>query len=247
MAEQAGYSNVKVFHDGMPVWKQKNYPILSSPEFVKESMEKDIPFVLIDLRMKEAAKEHIPGAVSIPGDELSGARERFPADKNAPIVLYADDEAGALDKYKTLREWGYKNATVLKGGFNAWKGAGNPVQAGKLKTEIVYVPKPRPGEVGLEEFKRAAETLPADKLILDVRDEDEAMQGMLKGAINIPAQDISSRLADIPKDKEIIAHCVTGVRAEMAYHTLKEAGYNAKFLNAKITIDASGKYEITKE
>ncbi len=38
------------------------------------------------------------------------------------------------------------------------------------------------GEISVEDFKRIAETLPPDKPIIDVRDTDEAMHGMLKGA-----------------------------------------------------------------
>jgi rhodanese-related sulfurtransferase len=73
------------------------------------------------------------------------------------------------------------------------------------------------------------------------------MQGMLKGARNIPTQEISGKLSEIPKDKEIVTHCITGVRAEMAYLILKDAGYKVRFLNADIKIDKDGEYEITKE
>ncbi len=73
---------------------------------------------------------------------------------------------------------------------------------------------------------------------------------MIKGAINIPANEIKDRVNEIPKDKEIIivVHCASGVRAEMAYNILKERGFeNVKFLNANIKIQKDGKFEITKE
>ena len=63
-------------------------------------------------------------------------------------------------------------------------------------------------------------------LILDVRNADEANAGMIKGAMLIPDEELASRIAELPKDKRIITHCSTGVRAEMAYHKLKQAGYN---------------------
>ena len=63
------------------------------------------------------------------------------------------------------------------------------------------------------------------------------MNGMLAGAINIPAGDITKRLKDLPKDKEIITYCNTGLRAESAYEDLKAAGYKVMFLNALIQID----------
>lgn len=239
---------MKVYHDGMPEWKKAGKVVLSTTKFVRENMDKDIPQVIIDLRDKEIAKrEHIKGAVSIPSKEIEVSKEKFPADKKAPIILYDDDPKIAEKAFSIVRGWGYANTSILKGGFSAWKNEGNPTEVDKLQTTIVYVPKPRPGEIPIEEFKTIVETLPPDKFILDVRDEDEAMHGMLKGAKNIPAQEIMDRLSEIPKDKEIITHCVTGVRAEMAYHTLKDAGYKARFLNANIKIDKDGKYEISKE
>ncbi|MBI4684662.1 MAG: hypothetical protein HY755_05645 [Nitrospirae bacterium] len=232
----------------MPVWKKAGNIVLSTPQNLKESIEKDISMVLIDLRKAgDAKKEHIKGAVSVLAEGISKAKDKFPADKKAPIVLYAGDTKSAFDSFKNVRGWGYTNTSVLSGGIEAWKNAGNPVEGGELKTDIVYVPKPRPGEITVEEFKKIAETLPSDKLILDVKDVDEATEGMLVGAKNIPTQDIQARLSEIPKDKEIIAYCNTGVRAEMAYHILKDAGYKARFLNANLKIDKNGKYEISKE
>ncbi len=249
-AEKLGYTNVKVFRDGMPAWKRAGNMVFSTPRYVKDNMDKDMPQVIIDLRpVDDAKKEHIKDAVSMPVRELSApaARDRFPADKKAPIVLYAADDKTASDAFKTIRGWGYTNTSSLRGGIEAWKKAGNPVLTDNLKTAIVYVAKPKTGEIVVEEFKRIVETLPPDKFILDVRDADETKQGMLKGAKNIPAPDISKRLAEIPKDKEVIIHCAVGSRSEMAYHTLRDAGYKVRFLDAIIEIDKAGKYEISKE
>jgi rhodanese-related sulfurtransferase len=73
------------------------------------------------------------------------------------------------------------------------------------------------------------------------------MNGMLKEAINIPAGQIKDRIAELPNGKEIITHCTTGIRAEMAYDDLKENGLKSRFLNAIIQVDKDGKYEITKK
>lgn len=243
-----GYTRVKVYLDGMPAWKKAGNAVLSSTKNLKEMMDKDIPNVLIDVRpTAEAKKGHIQGAVSIPASELAKAKDRFPGSKSAPIILYGTDTKAAVEAFKTVRGWGYSNTSALEGGLEAWKGIGGLVVSGDVGTTVVYVPKPRPGAISIDDFKVVAETLPAGKLILDVRDEDEAMQGMLKGALNIPGGDIKDRLKDIPRDREIITHCVTGVRAEMAYNILKDAGYKVKFLDADIKIDKDGKYTITKE
>jgi len=230
----------------MPAWKKAGNLVLSEPEIIKDYIEKDIAHVLIDLRAKDEAKKgFIKGAVSMPSKELPNMKDSFPSDKSAPIVLYSDriDE----EAFRIVRGWGYKDTTFLNGGIEGWKKIGGTIETGEPSTKIVYVPKPRPGEVSIEDFKQIAEQRPSDKLILDVRDEDEAMYGMLLGAKNIPEGKIQERLSEIPKDKEIIVHCVTGIRAEMAYSKLKELGYKVRFLNAVIQIDKDGKYEIIKK
>lgn len=247
MAEKLGYTNVKVYHDGMPEWKKAKGLVVSEPENLADLIKQDLSYVLIDLRDARAAEAgHIKGAVSVPMGGLAVSKEMFPADKAAPIILYTDSGT-AEDAFRTVREWGYKNASALKGGLAAWKETGGALEKGPAATRVVYVFKPRPGEVLIDEFKAIVEQLPQDKLILDVRDEDEAMQGMLVGAMNIPSTKIKDRLSEIPKDRELIVHCVTGVRAEMAYGTLKENGYKARFLNAVIQIDKDGKYEIVEK
>ena len=230
----------------MPAWKKAGNLVLSEPSYLKDLISKDIAHVLIDLRSpEEARKGFIPEAVNISISELAAAKDRFPADKSAPIILYSTNSSE--EAFKTVRGWGYRETTTLRGGFEAWKQMGGKISTGDLNTVIAYVPKPRPGEISIEEFKIIAENGSQDKVILDVRDVDEAMNGMLKGAINIPAGKIKDRLAELPKDKEIIAHCTTGIRAEMAYDDLKENGFKARFLNAVIQVDKDGKYEITKK
>jgi len=245
-AEAAGYTKVKVFHDGLPVWKKAGNLMVSEPAALKELMDKDIAHVLIDLRdAKEAEKGFIPGAVSITAKDLSAAINKFPADKSAPIILYADklDE----EAFKTIRTWGYGNTSLLNGSIAAWTKDGGKAEKGKLATVISYLPKPRPGEIAIEEFKAIAEKGSPDKVILDVRESDEALSGMIRGATNIPESTIKNRLKELPKDKEIITYCATGIRAESVFEELKAAGFKARFLNAVIQIDKDGNYEITKK
>lgn len=233
----------------MPAWKKAGKLTIECAQCLVERVKADIPTIIVDLRSPgEAKKEHISSAVSIPMTDLSAAYERFPRDKKAPIVLYSHDTQSAIQAFEVISIWGgFTNITVLEGGFPEWKKIGGKTTSGDMPTKVFYEPRPRPGEIGIEEFKRIAEAKPADKFILDVRDPEEAEAGMLIGAKNIPTQDLAKRLAEVPKDKEIIVHCTTGVRAELAYVTLKDAGYNSRFLNAIVKIDPNGRYELTKE
>lgn len=248
-AEKLGYKNVKVYLDGMPAWRKAGKLTIECVQCLIERIKLDIPTIVVDLRSPDEAKKgHIPGAVSIPITEISAAYEKFPKDKKAPIVLYSHDTKSAIQAFEIVSVWGgFTHITVLEGGFDEWVKIGGKIAKGDMPTKIVWEPKPRPGEISVEEFKAIAERKPADKLILDVRDSEEAENGMLIGAKNIPTQDVAKRFTEIPKDKEIIVHCLTGVRAELAYHTLKNAGYKTRFLNAIVKIDPTGRYEITKE
>ena len=175
----------------------------------------------------------------------------FPPAKLKPPVLLVDQDGGESARKTALEiaRAGYPGVNVLEGGFNAWQAAGLPVVQGKLATKVANVAKPRPGSISNEEFTRLANLAPEQRkgaLILDVRNPDETKDGIIKGALVIPEPLLSSRLADLPKDKNllVVTHCSTGIRAELAYHLLKERGYSAKFLNAEITIIDTGEFTI---
>jgi rhodanese-related sulfurtransferase/DNA-binding MarR family transcriptional regulator len=44
-------------------------------------------------------------------------------------------------------------------------------------------------------------------IVLDVRPEDEFALGHVSGALNIPMDELKRRLAELPKDQEIVAYC----------------------------------------
>lgn len=247
-AEKLGYTNVKVYHEGLPEWSKKNYTVLSAQSLKEAFIDKDIPLVLLDVRPAiQARKSFIKGAVTLPAADVAANIAKFPSkDKKPPIIVY--DQSGSDDAKnaaKALVAAGY-GATIMTGGMDAWQAAKYPVETGDLATNILYVPKLKPGEISIDDFKKIAANIPADTLILDVRSKDEANAGMIKGARVVPDAEILDRLAEIPKDKQIITYCNTGVQAEMAYHKLKEKGYNVKFLNAKVEIDQDGNYKMEK-
>ncbi|HEX4943491.1 MAG TPA: rhodanese-like domain-containing protein [Usitatibacteraceae bacterium] len=247
-AEALGYTNVKVYREGWPEWTQKKVGVLAGAHLKEAWIDKDMPHVLIDARPAAEAKAgFIAGAVTITPAQVKSALAKFP-DKalKAPIMVY-DGGAGkaAMEVASAITKAGYPNVNVVTGGFDGWKAAGYPVAAGTPAAKVAYAPKPRPGDIGIEAFRKLVKGTPPDTLILDVRNQDEANAGMIKGAKLVPDEEILARLAEIPKDKRIVAHCSTGVRAEMTYHKLKEKGYNVAYVKADIEIDKSGKPTIT--
>lgn len=249
-AKKLGYTNIKVYKDGMPAWQERNPGVIST-QFLKEAwMDKEIPFVLLDARSaKETSKGFIKGAVAFPSKQAGKLVKKLDLKKNAPIMVY--DQNGGKDATaaaSALLKAGFKKVAILSGGFEGWQTAKYEVASGKLATTASYVPKPRPGEIDYNEFKKYAAELPANVMIIDVRSADEGKAGMLKTAKLIPADELKDRKAEIPNDKLVVLHCNTGVIAEVGYNTLKDLGYtNVKFVNAKVEFQKDGSYKISKE
>ena len=66
----------------------------------------------------------------------------------------------------------------------------------------------------------------AGALILDVRSPGEFATGHIKGAINIPVDQLSANLSKLKqKDQVIITCCASGMRSASARSTLINAGY----------------------
>ncbi len=61
--------------------------------------------------------------------------------------------------------------------------------------------------------------------IVDVREDEEVAAGMIPGARHIPMGDVPDRLADIPRDGEVILVCRSGARSGRVYAYLAAQGY----------------------
>ena len=74
-------------------------------------------------------------------------------------------------------------------------------------------------------------------IILDVRTEEEYESGHIPGAVNILHTEVGARANALPDDPEteIVVHCQSGRRAEIAQNTLAELGYtNVRHLDGDI-------------
>ena len=65
----------------------------------------------------------------------------------------------------------------------------------------------------------------SEVFVLDVRTPKEFAEGHVPGAVNIPYDQVASRLGEIPKDDEIVLYCHSGRRAGLAAETLAANGY----------------------
>ena len=63
-----------------------------------------------------------------------------------------------------------------------------------------------------------------DIFLLDVREPYEYQIAQIGGTL-IPQNDVPNRLAEIPRDREIIVHCRSGARSQKIAELLKQSGY----------------------
>jgi adenylyltransferase/sulfurtransferase len=63
-----------------------------------------------------------------------------------------------------------------------------------------------------------------DVFLLDVREPYEVQIAQIGGKL-IPQNDVPQRLAEIPRDREIVVHCRSGARSQRIAEFLKQSGY----------------------
>jgi hydroxyacylglutathione hydrolase len=62
-------------------------------------------------------------------------------------------------------------------------------------------------------------------MVLDVRGEGEWRAGHIPGSINLPLGELESRSAELPRDRPLVVHCLSGGRAAIAASLLKARGF----------------------
>jgi NADPH-dependent 2,4-dienoyl-CoA reductase/sulfur reductase-like enzyme/rhodanese-related sulfurtransferase len=80
------------------------------------------------------------------------------------------------------------------------------------------------------QWTELARAHPIPAIILDVRDASERESGSIPNSIHIPLVELRSRLGELPRDREIIAHCATGQRSYAACRVLMQHGFRCRNL-----------------
>jgi NADPH-dependent 2,4-dienoyl-CoA reductase/sulfur reductase-like enzyme/rhodanese-related sulfurtransferase len=71
-------------------------------------------------------------------------------------------------------------------------------------------------------------------LILDVRTPSEYASGHIDGAINIPINELRSRMNELPSNREILTYCSVGQRSYYAARALRLNKFNARNISGGI-------------
>ena len=89
-------------------------------------------YVLVDVRSPQAyAQEHLPEAVSLPVDALDRLAGSLPHDRQLLLYCTCPAEHGSLAAARKLHDrYHFTRLSVLRGGMEAWRDAGYPLERG---------------------------------------------------------------------------------------------------------------------
>ncbi len=113
-------------------WWRNRFRVL--PVQVIGFIEKGLSPVLLDVRTKtdyETSPLKLPGAVRRAPEDIDAGRIELDGDPKQLIVTYdtTPDEATSARVAARLRERGFKNVRILKGGLGGWTNARLPIEA----------------------------------------------------------------------------------------------------------------------
>jgi rhodanese-related sulfurtransferase len=95
-------------------------------------------------------------------------------------------------------------------------------------TADMFRNEPDYGDVSIAEAIELMEDKP-DLVILDVRTVSEFEEGHIEDSINIPVDELDSRLDELSQDDEILVYCRTGNRSSTAVSVMEDAGFTKIF------------------
>lgn len=65
-----------------------------------------------------------------------------------------------------------------------------------------------------------------DQYVLDVREDDEWAAGHMPGAVHIPMSGLLARVAEVPKDRDVVVVCKVGARSAQVTAYLRQQGWS---------------------
>lgn len=130
-----GYKNISIYSEGIPVWEERNLPIVAGPDYDKKIEAKKVKpadlaqlihnnqgdYVLVDVRDPSEFKEgHIPTAINIPVETFSTQSGVLPKEKK--IIVYCNTGSRSYLAYRKLIKLAYPD--IYQTLLADWKDAG---------------------------------------------------------------------------------------------------------------------------
>ncbi len=161
--------------------------------------------VFLDTRNKASFDdEHIPHALLV----SPGTLDSFtPKQDDIVVIVYSIRDTQTREAIENILRQKSYSAFILQGGFEEWKKGGNQVLSyGDQKS---FLDQSKVTYISPQELAKVL----GDKntlLIIDVQSEQNFQRKHIKGALNIPLEQLEKRSYEIPKARSIVIYGESG-------------------------------------
>lgn len=156
---------------------------------------------------------HLPGSLSAPLNINFNTVAGSYADADDKLYLVVDEE----DLEEAVRD-------LVRVGLDHLEGFVTPAELEAWEGEMSRIPV-----TDFSEVIRRAEDSRAQ--VLDVRKATEFQEGHVPGALNIAYTRLADRLDELPRERELLVHCQTGIRASYAAALLAREGFRVRWID----------------
>jgi NADPH-dependent 2,4-dienoyl-CoA reductase/sulfur reductase-like enzyme/rhodanese-related sulfurtransferase len=195
-----------------------------------DDLIKEINPAVIDVRdMFAFEKSSIQGSFNVPLEELPEQLHAIP--ENLYVIVLDDNGKKGHQALRMLNGAGIKNVWNVSGGHISMQRYARAVGFETIELQLLPLEEKKIGEVKDSEEKTEKTENKAESdnapLIVDVRTRGEFRSGAYPGAINIPLDELQSKLSELgSKDREITVYCASGARSSYAQRMLMQLGFS---------------------
>jgi hydroxyacylglutathione hydrolase len=194
--------------DGPPVLGELRPPDKLADEILANMMENEA--TIVDVRNQLVfARAHVPGTINVPYNGAFTGRAGAIIPYDRPFALIIDERTAASSLNAIARDLAIIGLDQVSGYFAESVVTGDTQSIGTVATSDVEKMLDRD-----------------DVQVVDVRNRSEWDAGHLPGVPNVPLNELTDRVNELPRDKRIIVHCESGGRSAVAASVLQAAGYN---------------------
>jgi NADPH-dependent 2,4-dienoyl-CoA reductase/sulfur reductase-like enzyme/rhodanese-related sulfurtransferase len=197
-----------------------------------DELIKQINPVVIDVRdMFAFEKSNIQGSYNIPLEALPEQLHAIPKELN--IIVYDETGKKGHQALRMLKGAGIDKVWNISGGHISMQRHAMAVGFETIQLPLLPLEEKKIGEnkeTEQGEVKTSSEKQTSNDntpIVVDVRTPGEFHGGAYPGAINIPLDELQSRLDELgSKDREITLYCASGARSAYGQRMLMQLGYN---------------------
>ncbi|RFB86423.1 thiosulfate sulfurtransferase [Rhizobium leguminosarum bv. trifolii] len=270
--EKAGRANVFALEGGIPAWTagaevslptfdipgvdfsravrdEKNTPVISVEE-LKRLHDAGEDVVVIDTRtVAEFSRDHVPGAISVPGAELLlRFKDVVPSEKTRVVVSCAGLPRAILGAQTLIDAKVANQVSYLHDGMKAWTGAGLELETGSTRIYGEASPAAldfarehvqalsaddRFPEIDIATARNWANDPGRTTYLLDVRTPEEFENSHLDGTLSSEGGQllgVAYRTIAVRGARVVLIDDPLGVRARTVAHWLQRRGFEIAIL-----------------